>query len=335
MELNTATLNDFVRLAGIIFEKQKMSLPTDARSSGIFAEESIPEQSGDIREYSEIDPEEYAKKKGEGDQAQRARVQQGYSKEMRPYRFALDIGITYEMRSRNKYPKVIAGLTSLARQAINRMELDLTHRLTFGTATAYTDMDGDSIDVTVGDTLALFSTVHTLRGSSTTYRNRLANNPQLSRGALEGMERLVVEETLNMFGEKVVMPFDVLWVGDDPNTINIALELLQSTASVEGTNAGVTNVYKSKYRLVKFTRLATDANGAVDATKRKYWGLSSSLYPSLRLGVWEEPRLKVPGNLNAGEEFSTDDWNFGVRGGWGICGLSGAGIKFSSGDGVA
>lgn len=335
MELNTISLGDFVRLAGIIFEKEKDSLGQEARRSGLFIEEEIPLNSGNTREYTEIDGNEYAKKKGEGDQANRAKIQQGYSKVMTMKRVAEDIGITFEMRTQNKYPTVISRLTNLARKAVNRLELDLTHRLTFGTATTYTDMDGETVTISLGDTLALFSTAHTLRGSSTTYRNRLAGNPQLSRGALEGIERLVTEETLNQFGEKQVVPFDILWTSDDPNTINVARELLQSTAAVDAANAGVKNVYQAKYRHVILPRLATDANGAVDSTKRKYWGLASSLYSTAHLGVWENPRLKVPQDLNAGEEFSTDDWNLGVRAGYGICVVSGSWVKFSSGDGTA
>lgn len=335
MELNTIELSDFVALAGVIFEKQKDSLGQEARNSGMFVEETIPQNSGNVRNYTEIDDNEYAKKKGQSDQAKRGKVQQGYSKLMTAYRVAEDIGISFEMRTQNKYPEVISRLTSLADKAINRMELDLSHRITFGTATAYTDMDGESVDVLVGDTLALFSTVHTLRGSSSTYRNRLANNPQISRGAIEGMEKLIVEQTLNQFGEKQTMTFDVLYTTDDPNSINTAREYLQSTAAVDSANAGVTNVYKGKYRHVILPRVATDAAGAVDSTKAKYWGIASTRASQAHLGIWEPARLKVPANLNAGEEFSTDDWNFGVRAGYGICIVNGTWIKFSSGDGTA
>ena len=336
MELNQITLGDFVRLAGILFEKAKDGLGQEARRSGLFIEESIPANTGNTREYTEVDLEEYADTKAEGDQAKRAKVQQGYNKVMTSKRVAKDIGITYEMRTNNKYPEVVRRLTNLARLAINRLELDLSHRITFGASTSYTDKNGDSVDVSVGDTLALFSTAHTLRGSSTTYRNRLANNPALSKGAMEGAEKLVTEETVNQFGEKVVVPFDILFTTDDPNTINIARELIQSTASIDGgMNSGVKNVYMGKYRHVVLPRVATDANGAVDSTKAKYWGLASQLYSSAHLGVWEEPRLKVPADLNACEEFSTDDWNFGVRAGYGICIVNGQWMKFSSGNGEA
>ncbi len=335
MELNTISLSDFVRLADFIFEKERMSLAQVARTSGMFQEEAISANSGNTREYTEIDTQEYAKYKGEGDQATRAKVQQGYSKIITSYRVALDIGITYEMRTQNKYPTVVRRLTSLARQAVNRMDLDLTHRLTFGTATSYTDMDGRLITISLGDAQALYSTAHLLKGSATTYRNRLANNPQVSRGALEGMERLVVEETYNHLGEKVTVPYDILWTTDDPNTINTVLEYLRSVAAPDATHEGVTNVYKGKYKHIILPRLATTAAGGNDTTKRKYWGLASSMKSTAHLAVWESPHLKSPSNLNAGEEFSTDDWNFGVRAGYGIAIVEGSWVKFSSGDGVA
>ena len=335
MELNTVSLGDFVKLAGIIFEKSKMSLGQEARNSGMFMFNPIPMNSGNTREYTEIDQNEYAKYKGEGDQAARGKVQQGYSKTLTHYRIAEDIGITYEMRSMNKYPEVVRRLTNLAGKGVNRMELDLTHRITFAFSTSYTDMDGRTVDTTLGDALALASTVHKLKGTSTTFRNILANNPQVSKGAIEGMEKLIVEETLNQFGEKVVIPFDIIFTSDDPNTINTVREHLQSTAAVDAVNAGVLNVYKGKYRHVILPRLATDANGAVDTTKRRYWGLASSMYTTGHFDVWEEPRLKIPANLNAGEEFSTDDWNFGVRAGYGICIVNAVWLKISKGDGTA
>jgi len=336
MELNTVSLADFVQLADVIFEKAKQSLAQEALTSGMFVVDHIPMNSGNTRQYSEVDLNEYAAYKGEGAQSSRAKVQEGYTKVITSYRVALDIGITYEMRTQNKYPEVVRRLTNLSGTAINRRELDLSHRITFGTATTYTDMDGRTTDLTLGDTLQLFYTAHTLKGSSTTYRNRLANNPQFSRGALEVMEQQAVNNTLNQFGEKVVIPFDILWTTDDPNTINTVREFLKSTASPEpGVNQGVVNVYKGKYKHVILPRVATTAVGAPDSTKTKYWGLASSIFSTAHLAVWEEPHLKVPANLNAGEEFSTDDWNFGVRAGYGIAIVTGVWIHFSSGDGAA
>lgn len=335
MELNTIALADFVKLATVIFLKAADSVNQAARNSGLFRVETVPQNSGNTREYTEIDLEEYASVKGQSDQASRARIQQGYSKVATLFRIAKDIGISYEMRTQNKYTEVIARLTNLGTLAANKMDLDLSHRITFGTATTYTDADGRTVDISVGDTLALFSTVHTVRGSSTTYRNRLANNPLVSRGALEGMEKLIVEETINQFGEKKAVTFDIIYTTDDPVTINTVRELLRSTAAVSAPNAGVENVYKGKYKHVVLPRVATTATGAVDSTKSKYWGLASSMMSSAYLGVHEEPRIKTPTAGSNAEEFSTDDWNFGVRAGYFITVVSGQWIKFSSGDGTA
>jgi len=215
------------------------------------------------------------------------------------------------------------------------MELDLQHRITFATSTSYTDQDGRSVDIAVGDTLALASTAHTVRGSSTTFRNRLANSPQLSRGALESMEKMRVENNINQFGQKVAVNDDILFTTDDPNTVNTARELLQSTASVtSGANAGVTNVYTAKYKHVILPLVATDKDGAVDTTKAKYWGLASSMRSAFYLGVHEEAHVVSPEEV-AGKNALTDDWIFGVRAGYMIVVPAAAWFSISLGDGTA
>ena len=335
MELNTISLSDFTRNATILFKAGVDSIDQVMRNSGIFKVMDVTENSGDTREFSEIDLEEYAEVKGQSDQAARAKVQQGYSKIAKAYRIAKDIGISYEMRTQNKYPEVVAQLTNLGSMASKRMDLDMSHRITFGTATSYVNKDGQTVDISVGDTFALFYTAHTLRASSSTYRNILANNPTLSRSALEGMEKLVVEQTFNQFGEKKAMTFDIIWTTDDPATVNMAREILRSTSNNTQNNPAVTNVYQGKYTHKILPRVATDANGFVDSTKATYWGLACSAMSSAYLGILEEPRLKSPAAGNNGEEFSTDDWNFGVRAGYFVCVVGALWIKMSKGDGTA
>lgn len=336
MELNINNLADFVANSEILWAKGLASVPQIARRSGIFKEVPIPQMSGNTRTFSEIDLEEYASKKGESDQSARARVQQGYSKVGTLYRVSKDIGISYEMRTQGKYMEIKEKLTNLGKLVPQRMDLDLQHRITFGTATSYVDLDGETVDITIGDTLALFSTAHTLRGSSTTFRNRLANNPQLSRGSLEAMELMRVQNTYNQFGEKMTISANVLWTTDDPNTMNTAMELLKSTSNVTQNNPSVINSYQAKYQLVSLPRVATTSVGANDSTKAKYWGLASTEMSTAYLGVHEEARLKTPpADGKSNEEFSTDDWNFGTRGGYMIVIVSAAWISFSSGDGTA
>lgn len=332
--LSTISLSDFTRNAEILWLKGKDQFDAVARRSGLVREVSVPQNSGDTREFSEIDLEQYARVKNQGEQATYARVQQGYSKTGTLYRVAFAEAITYEMRTRGKYPEVIAKLTNLLPTAMNRMELDIQHRITFATSTSYTDMDGRSVDVTLGDTLALASTAHTVRGASTTFRNRLANSPQLSRGALEAMEKMRVENHINQFGQKVPVMDDILWTTDDPNTVNTAREILQATSSVSATNDGVPNVYRGKYKHVMLPRVATDKDGNVDSTKAKYWGLASSRGSSFYLGVHEEPHV-IPPAANGSQDALTDDWLFNVRAGYMIVIVSGNWFSISLGDGTA
>lgn len=338
MEINLSSIPDLVRNAQILWLMGKDSVNSVMRGSGLVKEVPVPQMTGNVREFSEIDLNEYARKKGESDQSSRAKVQQGYSKIATLKRISSDIGISYEARTQGKYFEIKQKLTNLGQLAPNRIDLDLSHRITFGTATTYADMDGDTVDISVGDTLALFSTAHTLRGSSTTFRNRLANSPQLSRGALEAMETMRVVNTFNQFGEKVSTNDDILWTTDDPNLMNTAKELLRSTASITpGVNDGVPNVYENKYKLVVLPRVATDKNGANDTTKAKYWGIASSMLSTLMLGVHEEPHMKVSSGAEGtnAEEFSTDDINFGTRAGYLICAVNAVWIGISLGDGTA
>lgn len=336
MELNTVTFSDFVKLALVKWHQAYNSVKQSMLDSGLVQKVDIPANSGNTREFSSVDVEEYLAYKGESDQVSRGKIQQGYTNTMTAKRVGLNVGISYEMRTQNKYPEVVRRLTNAGQQGPNRIDLDLSHRITFGTATSYVDKDGRTIDTTTGasSTQQLFDSNHPLAGSTTTYRNRLANNPRLSKGALEGMQRLVTEETYNALGEKVTANFDILFTTDDPNTVNTAKEYLKSTGSPEAAHAGVTNVYLNSFKHVILPRVATTAAGARDTTKRYYWGIASSTMSSLYCGIWEAPHLIPPTANGSAEDAQTDDWEFRNRAGYGITCVEGMWIKFSSGDGA-
>jgi len=92
--------------------------------------------------------------------------------------------------------------------------------------------------------------------------------------------------------------------------VNTAREYLRSIASPDATHAGVVNVYQGKYKHVILPRVATDANGAPDSTKRGYWGIASSQMSSFYLGIWEQPHLIPPAANSNSEDVQTDDWEF-------------------------
>ena len=312
-DLTTTSLSDFVRNAEIIWRKGADGFNPVMRNSGIVKSVSIPSQTGNTREFSSIDLELYASKKAERDEARYAKTQQGYSKVGRLTRFGKAQVVSHEWMTHGKYADIKSTLTNLLPMAMRRMELDLQHRITFATSTSYTNQDGETVDLTVGDTLALASTAHTVRGSSATYRNILANNPQFSRGSLEAMEKMRVENSINQLGQKVPCTDDVLWSTEDPNTVNTIREVLRSTASTNSdANTGIPNVYQGKYQHVVLPLVATDKDGAIDSTKAKYWGLASTMDSAFYLGVSEEPYV-IPPSVGDGTNILTDDLTFNVR----------------------
>ena len=339
-DLSTIAFSDFVGLAYVAFQAAKDNVDRNMLESGIFKKISVPLNTGESRKFSEIDNELYAKSKPEGDSAKDVRTVQGYSKTAVMRRNGTRKKITWEMRNLNKNAETIAALTNLGEFDINRMELDLTHRLTFATATTYDNLEGETITITTGDDLALASTVHKLSGSSTTYRSRIANNPVLSKGGLEAGEKLFAEQRYNNLGQKVKVTPDILFTTDDPNTVNTARELLQSTADVTSNNSGNTNVYRAKYRHVILPLLATDKDGALDSTKSKYWGLvASSTQAANRqdfiFAVWQEPTMMAPAAGGNRDDAATDDWTFDSRSAYDIITLTGRPFILSSGDGTA
>jgi hypothetical protein len=208
------------------------------------------------------------------------------------------------------------------------MELNATHLFSFADSTAFTDMDGNSVDVSVGDGLALVSSVHTLTGSSSTYSNVVPGNPQISQGALELAEVVARTEILSNFGEQRRMNFNTIVTHDDPATERTVRQILQSTADIDAAHAGVDNVYKGRYRHLSLPYLASTAAGVYDSTKAKRWFLIAAQQWKAYLGVWEPARLKKPT-----EDTHNDNWTYGTRGTFKPMAVSGRGLIMSDGTG--
>ena len=327
-QLNTVTLPEFTDLVEKKFAMASQMVETGLAQS-LFIFDDISANTGDTRRYDEVDSETFASLKREGEAAVKANVNVGYTKTLSVRRFAREIEITWEMRRYNKYPEVRSKLQSLVDFCPQRMELDLTHILTFSTSTSYTDMDGESVTVSVGDGLSLSNATHTLSASSTTYRNRVNGDPVFSQGALESAEELAVTNVYNNFGERRVKRFNTIVSGDDPATVRAIRQVLESTADVDA-HEGVKNVFQSKYRHVVLPYLATTATGAHDSTKKKWWFLIAAGQEEMGwqayFAVAEMPNLKTPSAGNNGEDVHTDNWFYGVRCAYGIVALNGLGL---------
>jgi len=327
--LNTITFSGMTDLIRKEYVKvQQMVTPV---AKQLYITSAIAKGNGNTKRYDEVDTETYASIKREGEKVSKASVAIGYNTTMTKKRIGKEIDITQEMRDENRYPEVGSLITNLTHFCPQRIELDATHRLTFGTATSYTDRDGETVSLVGGDSLAIFSAVHTLKYSSLTWNNIVTGNPVFSRGALESAELIATTDILSNFGERRVITFNTIITGDDPTTVNAVKQFLNSTSDVDQNNSGVMNIYQNKYKHLVLPQLATTATGAVDSTKRKYWFLAS-----LGMGVnglqayygeWEAPHMvAMPGVGSNMEDPHADVWSYGVRAGYGFTIVSGRGI---------
>ena len=335
--LNTITLSEFVDLTKKQFSHvNEMIEPAAAK---LYMKEDLTSWSSNQKRYDEIDVETFGHIKREGENATKVRSGVGYNKTMDAKRIAAEIDITYEMRRYGQEHKIKKELYSLNHFVPQRTELDLTHRITFGTATSYTDMDGDTINGTMGDaSVALFSATHNLKFSSSTWSNLVTGSPAFSQTALETAEDLFTTDILSNFAERRVIKPNVIFSTDTASVMNDIKQVLNSTADVDAAHAGVKNVNYQKYEYLVLPYLATTATGARDATKKRWWGIASvgtnggfqAYY-----GIFENANLKSPvavGNsgMFIGEDIHNDNQTFGSRGSYGICILTGKGIILSS-----
>lgn len=304
MEINRATFADFNNNLTVMWDKKFDEFPKAA--DAIYEVHSTSVDTGDI---SGIDGFGYARKKREGGDHAFGSLAQFYRKSWTTYEVSLEAKITWNMRKYAKYPDIQQRINNLAESVAMRMELDKTHRITFGTSTSYTDMDGDSVNVATGDGFALFYSAHTVPGSSSTYRNRISGDPIISKGGIEAAELLFSSQMITTTGIIAKRKPNALITSDDPNTTNTVKQYLQSYADPEANHEGVTNVYNGKYQHIILPYLATTASGAYDSTKAKWWALADLTRKGLHVFVGQAPTFITP-QEGQGIEFETMDWKY-------------------------
>lgn len=328
--LNTVSLPELTDLISRSFVKVQNMVKPQARQ--LFIVDSIPKGNGNTKKYTEVDTQTFGRRKREGEKSKKASVGIGYSVTMEKKRIAMEIDITQEMRDENRYAEVGSLIMNLTQFVPQRMDLDGTHILTFCNATSYVDMDGDTVNLAVGDGLSLVNAAHLTKFSSVTYSNRVTGDPIFSRGGIEAAEGLTTTGIVSNFGERRVMGFNAIITGDDPNTVNAVRQFIGSDGDVDAAHAGVMNVYRGKYRHVILPYLATTATGAPDSTKRRWWflgaiGMGVNGWQAY-LGIWEAPHMKSlsMSDTGANHDYSADVWTFGTRGGYGHRAVSGRGL---------
>ncbi len=303
-------LTDLVRRNWVTLKKKLEGRP----ARRLYIIDEVGSGNGNSKIYNEIDTETYADYKPEGADSLKAKVGIGYNKTMIARTFSKEIDITLEMRNDNRYFEVGTYITNLSMFCEARQELDLTQRLTFAGSTSYVDRNGYTVDTTVGDGLALVSTVHTLAFSALTYSNSVPGAVAFSEGSLEAAMLLAATNIYSNFGEKRQMNFNTIISGDDPTTVRTIQQLLKSEADIDAVQAGVINVYRNKKEHIVLVDMATTALGSYDSTKRRYWFYAATGQMmngwQAYLGEWIKPTLLTPAPGNNGEDIHSLNWTY-------------------------
>lgn len=290
---------------------------------------------GDIFRVEEVDGPGLASRFTEGGDIPNAQINLGYSKNIQVYRIGESIVITWWLRHHGKYPEMMENVRKVGEAVAERMELDLTHRFTFATVTSYTDKDGNTVTTTGGDGFQMLYTLHTITGTSDTYRNRIATNPAFSIGALESAESIGSQQMIDNAGRRVFPRYDVIMTGTDATQQNLIQKVINSVSPRDEVNSGVTNPYQKKYRMLVLKFLDSTAASVYDSTKNKYWFLVDSSNTGLYCYVTENPHMTSPTPGGAGDNFFNENWTFKATATYGIELLQARGIIGSTGDGTA
>lgn len=318
-ELTDLVTRHFVSVGGFIVPNAKQLFITDTMGMG----------EGELKLIQEYDMTSYGRAKPQGVDAKKASFGIGYYITIQQKRIGMEAEITWEMRRYNKYQEVMSSIKALPNYCPQRVELDLTHRFTFASATSYIDLDGNTVSLVMGDGLALASAVHTLKFSSLTYSNRVSGDPLFSKGGLEAAELLTTTDILSNFGEKRVMNFNTIVTGNNPTIVNAVKQFLRSTSDNTQNNSGVVNVNQDKYRHVILTQMATTATGQIDSTKKNIWFLVAA---GNGLEGWQghyvewEAMNLTPSTVGNGTDVHKDIWYYNVRQSYNIGIVSGRGL---------
>lgn len=331
--LSTFTFNEIYDSVQKKFIEMLPKYPIDAKP--LFIYEAVPQQSGNSRQYDESDFSSFARNKPEGVPSAKGTFGIGYHKVMSMKRVALEFDLTYEARTQNQWYKVTEITQALIQTVPYRLNLDMTHRVTFANAASYVDMDGFTVDTTTGDGLSLANAAHTLAFSATTYTNIVAGAPQFSKSALQSAETVAKNNIYDNFGVPHVMSWTHIFCANTPVVIESIKQFLHSISDNTQANPNVMNTYKNRYEILVLTQLDTDANGFRDTAKSNWWGIAA-LGGSIRgdrfqaiHGEWEAAHMKPTVEGGNADDFSKDIWKFGVRGGYGLVTVSPKGFIIS------
>lgn len=307
---NSASLSDFVANLKIMFAKGYGSFEAAHSSAKMLylTKYEGPGMGNSFRYEEPATALQLAKETTEGDDYNTNEIAPGYYKNVTVKRRTAAVEFTWYWDYHNKYPdQVYKFYQDIGFSLRYRIELDLVHPFTFGTATTYENVDGRTVDISAGDGFQIFYSAHTLTNDTETYRTRLATDPIMTTGSLEDIHTLYNQYTLDNNGNRRPCMPDLVVVGSSETNHNRALRIIKSVSPVDSANSGVMNPQKNKYRIARLMWLDSDKEGNVDTTKSNWWMLVDTMNLGAYMSVTENPNVVLPTITNGGIMFENDD----------------------------
>jgi len=259
----------------------------------------------------------------------------GYYKQITSTRKASSSEYTWQLDHHTPYQNmVLSWYKDTGWNLRTRLLLDSTHFLTFMTSTSYTNLDGDSVDVSTGDGNPIAYSAHTVTNSTRTYRTRLAGNPALTSAAVEQAMTNFSQQPIGNNGDRLMIAGNALIVTSSTVVYHRALQIVRSMAPTTAPNSGVFNPLRNALRVLRYFYFDSAANGDPDTTKSEWWVLADFTNPGGYIYVTEQPNVLVPTLNNGGIQWLND--NRTIRGTmcYTITWLNPRNIQGSTGDGT-
>ena len=316
--LSTLERSEFSDIVNRIFILQADQKMQGLNINDIWKKYPMADGQGSTVFLQEQDRDSFASLVSEQGRHPDAKSGSGYSVELKLKRFAMKVSVSELERKTNKYRDVFQKIISVSDYIYKREELDKTHRLTFGSSESYTDKDGHTISIKVGDNKSLFNAAHTLAFSANTYSNILASAPRFSQGALElALDKLKTNDVDN-FGKPRGANDDTticVAICNFNHTLERALDqLIRSMTDPDQDNQGVVNTYQNKIKKMVLKYLATNAAGEYDSTKKEYWFTIAANTSKMSLDSrgLEAYSAELSKEYNSWQDEDTRTWFYGA-----------------------
>ena len=218
---------------------------------------------------------------------------QGDSLTLTQYKVTVSMEVTEMEMHFDKYgvtPKLLSVAQGIGSGLMVAQELDTQQFVKNGTATNYTDRDGNLISTTGADALALFSASHTINANSSTFSN--TNSTAFGQ---TGMEQHLdfFRKFLNHDGIRVNRRPNAIFSSRKAAVTRLISEYAVSQGQPETQLLG-DNTYRGRFTHIPLEYLDTNSSRGADTATENYWGLCVRNGPNMKLRISKPPDLMAP-----------------------------------------